>query len=62
MEAIDSNTATYGETTFVRLTASDKNVEDSNGNQLLLDSENSILYYVEDGVPQSTSIAVTDEE
>ena len=62
VEAIDNNTITIGSTTFIRFTASNKNVEDSTGNQLLLDGDNMIVYYVENGTPLSTNISITNVE
>ena len=60
VEAIETNTVTFGDNEFVRLTAGGLNVKDSNGNQIIWDSENGNIAYVVDGVPETSSMAITD--
>ena len=61
VECNEANTITIGESEFIRFTASDYNVVDENGYQLLADNENTI-YQVIDGVPNSTNLQLTDVE
>lgn len=58
VEALDSNTVTIGTTEFIKLSAGEADVEDSNGNQLLLNEGN--IYYLNEGVPESSNMQVTD--
>lgn len=60
VEAIETNTVTFGDNEFVRLTAGELNVKDSNGNQIIWDSENGNIAYVVDGVPETSSATITD--
>ena len=60
VKALNENTVTYGANEFIRFTAGDLNVEDSNGKQLIMDSTDNTVYMVTDGTPESTNIQVVD--
>ena len=61
VKAISTNTITIGGNTFIKLTAGDLNVVDKNGKQLICDSTDLTIYYINDGVPESSSMSITDE-
>lgn len=60
VQALDTNTVTIGAAEFIKLTAGDADVEDNQGMKLLLDGTEGIIYMLNDGVPESTSMSVTD--
>lgn len=60
VEAIGTNTVTFGGNEFVRLTAGELNVKDSNGNQIIWDSANGNIAYVVDGTPETSSMTITN--
>ena len=62
VKAVATNTIEIGSETFVRLTASDYNVVDSEGNQLVWDNINGNLCYIVDGVAETSSMSITDIE
>lgn len=61
MEALSDNTITIGESTFVKLTAETVDVVDSQGKQLVWDSQSGSIYYINNGTPESSSMTITDE-
>lgn len=60
VEAIETNTVTFGGNEFIRLTAGELNVKDSNGNQIIWDSVNGNIAYVVDGTPETSSMSITN--
>lgn len=60
VEALETNTVTIGGNTFVKLTASNYDVESLTGIKLVVDSEN-VIYEVVNGVPESTNYMLIDE-
>lgn len=60
VEALETNTVTIGGSTFVKLTASNYDVESLTGIKLVVDSEN-VIYEVVNGVPESTNYMLIDE-
>lgn len=62
VKAVDTDTITIGGNTFIKLTVGELDVVDSNGYQLVMDSESNVVCYIEDGVAQYSSITITDNE
>ena len=60
VEAIGTNTVTFGGNEFIRLTAGELNVKDSNGNQIIWDSANGNIAYVVDGTPETSNMTITN--
>lgn len=60
VEALETNTVTFGGNEFIRLTAGELNVKDNEGNQIIWDSANGNIAYVVDGTPETSSMTITD--
>jgi hypothetical protein len=59
VEALNNNSIVIGGETFVRFTASGKDVVDGDGNKVVMNPDN-IICIVEDGVPTTTNYEVID--
>ena len=60
VKVVDTDTITIGGNTFVKLTAGELDVVDTNGYQLVLDSAEGNICYIVDGVAETSSMAITD--
>lgn len=59
VEAINTNTLVVGGVTYIKLTASTYEVENEDGNKIVLNPDN-IICEVEDGVPATTNYEVIE--